>query len=64
MSANATGISVYVLGIKGKTYLAKTYGKEPSKAIVSGYCIKFETLKDINIDILQATIRYRVEQEQ
>jgi hypothetical protein len=30
---------------------------------VTGYCIKFKTLKDINIDILQAAIRYRVEQE-
>src|SRR6266567_7514073 len=26
MSANTTGISVYILGIDDKTYLAKTYG--------------------------------------
>ncbi|MCK9282491.1 MAG: hypothetical protein M0P71_17895, partial [Melioribacteraceae bacterium] len=26
LSANKTGISVYILGIKDKTYLAKTYG--------------------------------------
>jgi hypothetical protein len=57
MSANITGISVYILGIKDKTYLAQTYGTKLGKASVSGYCIKFKTLKDINIDILEAAIR-------
>ena len=61
MSANTTGISVYILGIRDKTYLAKTYGKKIGKASVSGYCIKFKTLKDINLDMLEAAIRYGVE---
>ena len=61
LSANKTGISVYILGIKDKTYLAQTYGKKLGKASVTGYCIKFKTLKDINIDILEAAIRYGVE---
>ena len=61
LSANKTGISVYILGIKDKTYLAQTYGKKLGKASVSGYCIKFKTLKEINIDILEEAIRYRVE---
>ena len=60
MSANKTGISIYILGIKDKTYLAQTYGKKIGKASVSGYCIKFKTLKDINIDILEEVIRYGV----
>ena len=64
LSANTTGISVYILGNDDKTYLAKTYGKKLGKASVTGYCIKFKTLKDINMDILQAAIRDRVEQEQ
>ena len=61
ISANTTGISVYIMGIKDKTYLAQTYGKKLGKASVSGYCIKFKTLKDINIDILEAAIRYGLE---
>ena len=61
LSANTSGISVYVLGIDDKTYLAKTYGKKIGKASVTGYCIKFKTLKDINIDILEAAIQYGVE---
>jgi hypothetical protein len=61
LSANKTGISIYILGIKDKTYLAKTYGKKLGKASVTGYCIKFKSLKDINIDILEAAIQYGVE---
>src|SRR5438874_6088100 len=57
LSANTTGISVYILGIKDKAYLAQTYGKKIGKASVSGYCIKFKTPKEINIDILEAAIR-------
>ena len=61
LSANTTGISVYILGIKDKKYLAQAYGKELGKASVTGYCIRFKTLKDINIDILQAAILDGVE---
>ncbi len=60
MCANTTGISVYIIGIPDKKYLAQTYGKKIGKASVSGYCIKFKTLKDINIDVLEAAIRYGV----
>ncbi|MBS1522558.1 MAG: DUF1801 domain-containing protein [Bacteroidetes bacterium] len=61
LSANTTGISVYILGIKDKTYLAQTYGKDLGKASVTGYCIKFKNLKDININVLEAAIRDGVE---
>ena len=60
MSANTAGISVYILGIEDKKYLAQTYGKALGKANVTGYCIKFKTLKDINIDILAAAIQYLI----
>ncbi|RXM37955.1 hypothetical protein BOQ62_19875 [Chryseobacterium sp. CH21] len=56
MSANTTGISIYIMNIGDKTYLAKTYGEKIGKASVTGYCIKFKTLKDINIEILKAAI--------
>src|SRR3978361_347537 len=58
LSANTTGISVYILGIEDKTYLAQTYGKQLGKASVTGYCIKFNHLKDINLSVLEAAIRY------
>ncbi|QWT85647.1 DUF1801 domain-containing protein [Chryseobacterium sp. PCH239] len=56
MSANTTGISIYIMNIGDKAYLAKTYGDKIGKASVTGYCIKFKTLKDINIEILKAAI--------
>jgi hypothetical protein len=61
LSANKTGISVYILGLEDKTYLSETYGKDLGKASVTGYCIRFKTLKDINIDVLEAAIRYGLE---
>jgi hypothetical protein len=57
ISANTTGISVYIMGIDDKKYLPDTYGKTIGKASVTGYCIKFKKLKDINIDILETAIR-------
>jgi hypothetical protein len=49
------------MGIEDKTYLAQTFGKEIGKASVTGYCIKLKTLKDINIAVLEAAIKYGVE---
>jgi len=62
ISANKTRISVYIMGIEDKMYLSETYGKTIGKARLTSYCIKFKTLKDINIEALEATIRYGVEQ--
>jgi hypothetical protein len=61
LSANATGISLYILGIKDKAYLAETFGNKIGKAKVTGYCIRFKALKDMDINILEAAMRYGVE---
>jgi hypothetical protein len=58
LSANTTGISVYVLGLDDKTYLTRTYGPSIGKASVTGYCIKFKRLSDINADALHAAIQH------
>ncbi|WP_228376376.1 DUF1801 domain-containing protein [Chryseobacterium sp. JAH] len=63
ISANTTGISIYVMGIEDKKFLAETYGKKIGKASISGYCIKFKTLKDIDIKVLEEVIRYINEQK-
>ncbi|SMC52439.1 DUF1801 domain-containing protein [Chryseobacterium sp. YR221] len=62
MSANTTGISIYILGIEDKNYLTQTYGEKIGKASVTGYCIKFKKLKDINIEILQEAIQFGLQQ--
>jgi hypothetical protein len=57
LSANTSGISVYILGIDDRKYLARTYGAKLGKASVTGYCIKFKSLKDIDLEVLEAAIR-------
>ena len=63
LSANKTGISVYILAIDDKKYLAQTYEKDLGKASVTGYCIRFKTLTDINTEVLEAAIRFGFENQ-
>lgn len=60
ISANKTGISVYVLGLEDKTYLSKNYADKIGKASVSGYCIKFKNLKDIQLEVLKEAILFGI----
>lgn len=57
LSANTTGISVYIMGIEDKKYLANTFGEKIGKASVTSYCIKFKKLDDINIEVLKEAIQ-------
>ncbi len=61
LSANTAGISVYIMGLDDRTYLAKTFGETIGKASVTGYCIKFKSMKDISLDVLREAMRYRFE---
>lgn len=63
LSANKSGISVYILGIDNKKYLAETYGKTLGKATVTGYCIRFKKLEYINTEVLEAAIRFGFENQ-
>lgn len=62
ISANTSGISVYLMGLDDKTYLPQTYGKKVGRATVTGYCIKFKSLKDIDTKVLDEAIKDAVEQ--
>jgi len=57
LSANTSGISVYIMGLDDKAYLAETYGDALGKANVTGYCIRFRSLRDIDLAVLEAAIR-------
>ena len=43
LSANTTGISVYILGFSDKKYLMNKYANAIGKASITGYCIKFKS---------------------
>jgi hypothetical protein len=62
ISANTTGISVYIMGLGDKKHLPDTYGTTIGKATVTGYCIKFKTLSAINVDVLETAVRDGVAQ--
>ena len=61
LSANTTGISVYIMGLDDKGFLMRTYADSIGKASITGYCIKFRSLKDIDLDVLLSAIRFRLE---
>lgn len=62
LSANTGGISVYIMGLDDRAYLAETYGDALGKATVTGYCIKFRSLRNIDLSVLEAAIRDGVAQ--
>ncbi len=63
LSSNATGISLYLMGIEDKKYLPETYGGKIGKAKVTGYCVRFRRLKDLNLDILEEMIATHMTQD-
>ena len=56
-STNTTGISIYLFSNKDKDYFPKKFKDKLGKATITGYCIKFKTLKDLNIEILKEIIK-------
>ena len=60
LSANTAGISVYIMGLDDRTYLAEHYGGELGKASVTGYCIRFRSLRDIDLAVLEAAIKHGI----
>ena len=56
LSANTSGISIYIIGLDDKRYLSETYGKRLGKAKITGYCIKFKSTNDVAIDTLEEII--------
>lgn len=52
LSANITGISIYLMGIPDKNFLIYNVKETIGKASVTGYCIKFKKCADINLDVL------------
>jgi|SRR5690606_36703978 hypothetical protein len=61
ISANTSGVSVYIMGLDDKQYLPNTYAPTMGKAQITGYCIKFRSLKDVYFDTLEAAIRDGIE---
>jgi hypothetical protein len=61
ISANKSGISIYLIGIRNKLDLAQQFGHKLGKANVSGYCIKFKQLSDVDLTVLEEAIRLGIQ---
>lgn len=57
ISSNTSGISIYLIGIRNKLDLAEQFGQKLGKAKVSGYCIKFKQLADLDLPVLEEVLR-------
>ena len=58
ISANSAGLSVYIMGLQDKMYLHTTYAGRIGKAKITGYCIKFKALEDIDLRTLLEAIQH------
>jgi len=56
LSANKTGISIYVMGIADKMLLQSMFQDRLGKAKVTRYCIRFGKLADIDVNLLMDVI--------
>ena len=56
LSANTSGISVYVMGLKDKKHLSETYGPRIGKARITGYCISFKSTKDVDLGVFDEVV--------
>ena len=61
ISANSSGISIYLMGIRNKLNLAQQFGLKLGKAKVSSYCIKFKQLSDLDLSVLEEAIRLGIQ---
>jgi hypothetical protein len=57
ISAVKSGISLYIFGIADKNFLSETYSNRLGRANISGYCINFRSLSDLNPEVLEEIIR-------
>ena len=61
ISANTSGISIYCLNLKDRNILKDQFGPSIGKAKITGYCINFKTLNDLNFETLKDVINFSLQ---
>ncbi len=62
ISSNATGISIYITGLKDKNILQEKFGNRLGKAKITGYCVRFKKLGDLDKTVLAALISFAMKE--
>lgn len=57
ISANSTGLSIHILGLKDKKFLNDFLGTRLGKAKITGYAIRFGKMKDVDEGVLKELVR-------
>ncbi len=52
LTSNATGLSVHVMGLRNKCSLKELMGPNIGKASITGYCLRFKTIKSVSLEAL------------
>jgi hypothetical protein len=60
VSANTTGISIYFMGVSDRNHLSRTYGQALGKAKITGYCVKFRNIKDVNLGVIEQMVAHHL----
>jgi hypothetical protein len=58
LSATKSGISVFIMGLADKKFIPDTFSATIGKAKVTGYCISFKKLADIDPKVLRAAVSH------
>lgn len=56
--ATTTGISIYLIGLKDKNMLKETFSPSIGKATITGYCVKYKRLSELNPESLTKLILF------
>ena len=56
--ATTTGISIYLIALKDKKILKETFSPSIGKATITGYCVKYKHLSDLNPETLTKLIQF------
>lgn len=57
LCATSTGFSIYFMGIRNKSILANTFNHRIGKAVITSYCVKFNSLNKIDLNALQEMVQ-------
>lgn len=57
LAATRAGISIHLMSIRDRAWLAATHGARLPAAQMTGYCLRFRRLADLDLSVLEDVLR-------